>query len=63
MFQILFFLLHALFMEAPDEIPVTEQTPQKPAESPYGATKQMGEEIVREITKNRRSAKYSVEIF
>ena len=35
----------------PDEIPVTEQTPQKPAESPYGATKQMGEEIVREITK------------
>ncbi len=36
----------------PDEIPVTEQTPQKPAESPYGATKQMGEEIVREITKN-----------
>jgi len=36
----------------PDEIPVTEQTPQKPAESPYGATKQMGEEIVREITKS-----------
>ncbi|MEO8412263.1 MAG: UDP-glucose 4-epimerase GalE [Ginsengibacter sp.] len=33
---------------SPDEIPVTEQTPQKPAESPYGATKQMGEEIVRE---------------
>ena len=37
---------------SPDEIPVTEQTPQKPAESPYGATKQMGEEIVREITKS-----------
>ena len=34
-----------------DEIPVTEQTPLKPAESPYGATKQMGEEIVRESTK------------
>lgn len=34
----------------PDEIPVTEQTPQKPAESPYGATKQMGEEIVRSTT-------------
>ena len=36
---------------SPDEIPVTEQTPQKPAESPYGATKQMGEEIVRDVTK------------
>src|SRR3954466_139788 len=30
----------------PDHIPVTEETPQKPAESPYGATKQMGEVIV-----------------
>ena len=30
----------------PDVIPVTEETPQKPAESPYGATKQMGEVIV-----------------
>jgi UDP-glucose 4-epimerase len=35
----------------PDEIPVTEATPTKPAESPYGYTKQMGEEIVNEITK------------
>jgi UDP-glucose 4-epimerase len=35
---------------SPDHIPVTESTPQKPAESPYGATKQMGEEIVREVT-------------
>lgn len=35
---------------APDKIPVTEQTPLKPAESPYGATKQMGEEIVRDVT-------------
>ena len=34
----------------PDEIPVTEQTPQKPAESPYGATKQMGEEVVKYVT-------------
>ncbi|MEO7767619.1 MAG: UDP-glucose 4-epimerase GalE [Ferruginibacter sp.] len=31
---------------SPDAIPVTEETPQKPAESPYGATKQMGEVIV-----------------
>lgn len=32
----------------PDQIPVTESTPQKVAESPYGSTKQMGEEIVRQ---------------
>jgi len=30
----------------PDNIPVTEQSPIKKAESPYGATKQMGEQIV-----------------
>lgn len=36
---------------SPDEIPVTEESPIKPAESPYGATKQMGEEIVRSVTK------------
>jgi UDP-glucose 4-epimerase len=36
---------------SPDEIPVTEKSPLKPAESPYGITKQMGEEIVREVTK------------
>ncbi len=35
----------------PDEIPVTEKTPPKPAESPYGYTKQMGEQIVGETTK------------
>lgn len=32
----------------PESIPVTEDTPMKPAESAYGATKQMGEQIVRE---------------
>jgi UDP-glucose 4-epimerase len=37
----------------PDSIPVTELTPQKPAESPYGATKQMGEIIVQNaVTSN-----------
>ena len=36
----------------PDEIPVTELTPPKPAESPYGYTKQMGEQIVSETTKS-----------
>ena len=32
----------------PDKIPVTELTPMKAAESAYGATKQMGEQIVKE---------------
>lgn len=36
----------------PDEIPVTENTPQKPAESPYGYTKQMSEQIINEFVKN-----------
>jgi UDP-glucose 4-epimerase len=35
----------------PDKIPVTEETPQKPAESPYGFTKQMGEQIITEYSK------------
>ncbi len=33
---------------AADQLPVTEETPLKPAECPYGATKQMGEQIVRD---------------
>jgi UDP-glucose 4-epimerase len=36
---------------SPDKIPVTEESPIKPAESPYGATKQMGEQIVKDLTK------------
>jgi UDP-glucose 4-epimerase len=36
----------------PASIPVTEETPQQPAESPYGATKQMGEQIVSESVKS-----------
>ena len=32
----------------PDAIPVTEQTPLQPAASPYGATKQMGESIIKD---------------
>jgi UDP-glucose 4-epimerase len=35
----------------PDEIPVTEETMPKPAASPYGYTKQMGEQIVNEFSK------------
>ncbi len=36
----------------PDETPVTETTRLKPAQSPYGFTKQMGEQIVNEFAKN-----------
>lgn len=36
----------------PDEIPVTETTPTKPAESPYGYTKQMSEQIIGEFVKS-----------
>ena len=32
----------------PDELPVTEQAPIKKAESPYGNTKQINEEIIRD---------------
>jgi UDP-glucose 4-epimerase len=37
---------------SPDSIPVTEETMPKPAESPYGYTKQMGEQIVSETYKS-----------
>ncbi len=33
----------------PDTSPVTEETPMKQAESPYGHTKQMGENIVQQV--------------
>ena len=35
----------------PDAIPVTEATPTKKAESPYGATKQMGEVMIEDFSK------------
>ncbi len=35
----------------PDILPVTEQAPIKPALSPYGNTKQIGEEIIRDTVK------------
>lgn len=34
-----------------DELPITEHAPVKPAESPYGNTKQIGEEIIRDVCK------------
>ena len=38
----------------PDAIPVTEETPFKPAESPYGRTKQMGEHILEDFSKTHQ---------
>jgi UDP-glucose 4-epimerase len=40
----------------PDEVPVTENTPPRPAESPYGYSKQMSEQIVNEFTKSTAAA-------
>ncbi|HEX6916067.1 MAG TPA: UDP-glucose 4-epimerase GalE [Chitinophagaceae bacterium] len=40
----------------PDEVPVTEDTPEKKAESPYGATKQMGERIVQDFAAQSKTA-------
>lgn len=34
-----------------DELPITENAPVKPAESPYGNTKQIGEEIIKDSCK------------
>lgn len=34
-----------------DDLPITENAPVKPAESPYGNTKQIGEEIIRDTCK------------
>ncbi len=34
-----------------DELPITENAPVKPAESPYGNTKQIGEEIIKDACK------------
>ena len=39
----------------PDVIPVSEDSPFKPAESPYGLTKQMGEQILTEFSKSSQT--------
>jgi UDP-glucose 4-epimerase len=39
----------------PDAIPVTEQTPRKHAESPYGLTKQMGEQMIEAFAASNKS--------
>ena len=33
----------------PDSMPVTEKSPQRPSTSPYGTTKQMGEQMISEL--------------
>lgn len=35
----------------PDQLPVTEESPKKPAQSPYGNTKQICEEIIEDLCK------------
>jgi UDP-glucose 4-epimerase len=47
----------------PDKIPVTETTPPKPAESPYGYTKQMGEQIINEFAKSAGTASILLRYF
>jgi len=39
----------------PDVIPVTEQTPRKNAESPYGLTKQMGEQMIEAFAASNKT--------
>ncbi|KQS31405.1 UDP-glucose 4-epimerase GalE [Dyadobacter sp. Leaf189] len=41
----------------PDAIPVTENTPRKPANSPYGNTKAIGEDIIRDHTYSKPGIK------
>lgn len=40
-----------------DDMPITENAPVKPAESPYGNTKQIGEEIIRDTCKTSKDLK------
>ena len=47
----------------PDEMMVTEETPLKPAASPYGYTKQMGEQILGEFCKNTGTQTISLRYF
>jgi UDP-glucose 4-epimerase len=47
----------------PDKLPVTELTPLKPAESPYGQTKQMGEQILLDALKGSRTQGVSLRYF
>jgi UDP-glucose 4-epimerase len=39
----------------PDSLPVTEKSPFKPAESPYGKTKQIGEDLLKDTCRAEKS--------
>lgn len=41
----------------PDDLPVTEESPKKPANSPYGNTKQVGEEVIEDVFKSGANLK------
>lgn len=48
----------------PDQLPVTEEAPVKPAESPYGNTKQISEEIIQDtLTANETLRSISLRYF
>ncbi len=47
----------------PDELPITEKAPIKPALSPYGNTKQIGEEIIRDTAKAHRIKSIALRYF
>ena len=47
----------------PDQSPVTEQTPVKPAASVYGNTKQIGEEILRDVAASKNLKAISLRYF
>jgi UDP-glucose 4-epimerase len=44
----------------PDELPVTENAPIKPALSPYGNTKQIGEEIIKDTIHSNSAIKSTI---
>ncbi len=46
-----------------DVLPVTEQTPRKPATSPYGNTKQMCEDILRDSLAPTRAERHRAALF
>ncbi len=46
--QLFVFSSSATVYGAADQLPVTEETPLKPAECPYGVTKQIGEQIIKD---------------
>jgi len=47
----------------PEKLPVTELTPLQPAESPYGHTKQMGEQILADALRDSKTQGVSLRYF